>query len=41
MGVTGCGKSTMLNSLIYGPDKMHKTKITEKIEKSDKTVREI
>ena len=28
VGNTGCGKSTMLSSLIYGPEKLQKTTIT-------------
>ena len=36
-GTTGCGKSTMLNSLIYGSSKLEKKKITETVTKPDGT----
>ena len=29
LGNTGCGKSTMLNSLLLGPDSIHETNIYE------------
>ena len=30
IGNTGCGKSTMLSSIIFGPNSLHKTTISEK-----------
>jgi len=29
IGNTGCGKSTMLTSILFGPDALHKTTVTE------------
>ena len=31
IGNTGCGKSTMLSSIIYGPDSLHHTQIEEQV----------
>ena len=31
LGNTGCGKSTMLNSILLGPDTLHETQIKKEI----------
>ena len=31
IGNTGCGKSTMLSSVIFGPDSLHHTQIEEQV----------
>ena len=41
VGNTGCGKSTMLSSIIYGPDSLYEKKFTEKIKTGGNKFKEI
>ena len=39
IGTTGCGKSTMLNALIWGPASLEVKKIDEEIAMKDGTIK--
>ena len=35
IGNTGCGKSTLLSALIFGPEKLHETKVDMEVVNSE------